>query len=74
MALIPKKNGAKELKNYRLIGLISSVCKIISKVLIEKLKEVMYKLVDIQQMAFIKARQITDAVLIANVCGLQNQR
>ncbi|WMV26179.1 hypothetical protein MTR67_019564 [Solanum verrucosum] len=66
IALIPKKTGAKELKDFRPISLIGSFYKLISKVLTERLKRVVDKLVDKQQMAFIKGRQIIDAVLIAN--------
>lgn len=40
----------------------------ISKILIERLKKVLHKLVDSQQKAFISARHITDVVLIANEC------
>jgi len=68
IALIPKKMGATELKDFRPISLISSVYKIISKVLTERLKKVMSKLVDTHQLAFIKGRQIMDAILIANEC------
>lgn len=66
IALIPKKKGAMELRDYRLISLICSVYKIIAKVLAERLKKVMGKLVSNQQNAFIQGRQITDASLIAN--------
>jgi len=66
IALIPKKKGAKELRDFRPISLIGSMYKIFSKVLTERLKKVMSKLVDSQQLAFIKGRQIMDAVLIAN--------
>lgn len=66
IALIPKKKGANELRDFRPISLISSIYKIFSKVLAERLKEVMTKLVDSQQMAFIQGRQIMDAVLVAN--------
>lgn len=66
IALIPKKVCAKELSDFRPISLIGSVYKLISKVLTERLKGVMEKLVDSQQMAFIKGRQIMDVVLIAN--------
>ncbi|KAF3627776.1 putative HUA2-like protein 3-like [Capsicum annuum] len=45
VALIPKKVGAKELKDFRPISLIGSFCKIIAKILIEILKKVMNKLV-----------------------------
>jgi len=66
IALIPKKKGAKELRDFRPISLIGSMYKIFSKVLTERLKKVMSKLVDSQQLAFIKGRQIMDVVLIAN--------
>ncbi|WMV22580.1 hypothetical protein MTR67_015965 [Solanum verrucosum] len=68
IALIPKKMGATKLKDFRPINLISSVYKIISKILTERLKKVMSKLVDTHQLAFIKGRQIMDAILIANEC------
>lgn len=68
IALIPKKKGAMKLRDYRpirSINLIGTLYKII-KVLAERLKRVMGKLVSNQQNAFIKGRQITDATIIAN--------
>lgn len=56
------------MKDFRPISLIGSIYKIISKVLAERLKKVVYKLVDAQQMAFIKGGQIMNAILIANEC------
>lgn len=41
---------------------------IILKVLIERLKKVVSKLVDAQQMAFIKGREMMDAILTSNEC------
>lgn len=61
VALIPKRVGAKELKDFRPISLIGSVYKIISKLLADRLKKVVHKLVDGQQMAFIKGRHLMKA-------------
>lgn len=68
VTLIPKKVGAMKLNDFRPISLVGEVYKIIAKVLVERLERVMHKLVDRQQMAFIKNRQIMDAVLVANKC------
>lgn len=46
--------------------MIGSIYKLISKVLTERLKGVVNKLVDSQQMSFIKGRQIMDAALVSN--------
>ncbi|XP_049373036.1 uncharacterized protein LOC125838027 [Solanum verrucosum] len=66
VALIPKKVGEIELNDFRPISLVGGVYKIISKLLAERLKKVIHRIVDIQQMAFIKGRQILDAMVIAN--------
>ncbi|KAG5589144.1 hypothetical protein H5410_039658 [Solanum commersonii] len=66
IALIPKKKGSIELKDYRPINLIGSVYKLTTKILAERLKFVIGKLVSGYQNAFVKGRQISDAVLIAN--------
>ena len=66
VALIPKKKSAKELRDFRPFRRICSIYKLLSKVLTERLKRVMAKLVGSQQLAFIKGRQIMDAALIAN--------
>ncbi|WMV25045.1 hypothetical protein MTR67_018430 [Solanum verrucosum] len=68
VTLIPKKIGEEELNDFRPISLVGGVYKIIAKLLAERLKKVMHKLVNKQQMAFIKSRQIMDAMLIANKC------
>ncbi|WMV08457.1 hypothetical protein MTR67_001842 [Solanum verrucosum] len=66
VALIPKKHGAEELKDFRPISLIGGVYKIIAKLITERLKTVMGTLVDEHQMALLKGRQIMDATLLAN--------
>lgn len=66
IALVPKKRGSVELKDYRPISLIGGVYKLVAKVLAERLKKVVGKLVSGEQNAFIKGRQISCASLIAN--------
>lgn len=68
IALIPKKPGASELKDFRPISLVGGVYKIIARLLAERLKKVASKLVNKHQMAFIEGRQIMDAALIASEC------
>lgn len=66
MALIPKKVGAVELNEFRPISLIGNVYKIIANLVAKRPKKVIHILVDGHQMAFIRGRHITDAILIAN--------
>ena len=66
LVLIPKKGGAKDLKDYRLISLGGSLYKLLAKVLANRLKRVMHNLVNKAQNVFVEGRQIMDASLLAN--------
>jgi hypothetical protein len=66
ISLIPKVSGASELKDFRPISLICGIYKIISKVLANRLRLVMDRIISIPQNAFVKGRQILGSVLIAN--------
>ena len=66
MVLIPKRVGVEDLKDFRPISLTGSIYKLIAKVLANRLKKVMNKLVNLAQNAFVEGRQILDVSLIAN--------
>ena len=68
LALIPKKNDATNIKDFRPIGLIGSIYKLLSKVLANRLKEVLDDLISESQNAFVGGRQMLNSVLIANEC------
>ena len=68
IALIPKKHNAITVRDFRPINLIGSVNKIVAKVLADRLKEALDKLISASQNACIDERQILDSVLIANEC------
>ncbi|RVX18958.1 Transposon TX1 uncharacterized 149 kDa protein [Vitis vinifera] len=66
LVLIPKKGGAEDLGDFRPISLLGGVYKLLAKVLSNRIKVVLDKVVSPDQNAFVKGRQILDASLIAN--------
>ena len=66
LVLVPKKGGADDLRDYRPISLVGGLYKLLAKVLTNRLKKVVSKMVSPTQNAFIEKRQILDAALIAN--------
>jgi len=64
ITLVPKRESPFSLNDYRLISLVGY--KILSKILANRLKCVLPKVIDIHQYAFLSGRGMLDSVLIAN--------
>ena len=66
MVLIPKKSGVEDLGDFRPISLLGGLYKLLVKVLANRLKKVIGKVVYTAQNAFVTGRQILNASLIAS--------
>ena len=64
--LLPKKGGAEDLEDFRPISLLGGLYKLLAKVLANRLKKVIGKVVSPDQNVFVMGRQILDVSLIAN--------
>ena len=68
IALIPKKQNASNIRDFRPISLIGSIYKLLAKVLANRLKGILDNLISESQNAFVGGKKILDSVLIANEC------
>ncbi|XP_057803589.1 uncharacterized protein LOC131018917 [Salvia miltiorrhiza] len=68
IALIPKVDRPKRVAEFRPISMCNITYKIVSKVIVNRLRRVLDGLIDQAQSAFIKGRQITDNILISFEC------
>ncbi|RVW39007.1 Exocyst complex component SEC8 [Vitis vinifera] len=66
LVLISKKGGAEDLGDFLPISILGGLYKLLAKVLANRLKKVLGKVVSEDQSAFVKGRQIFDVSLIAN--------
>ena len=66
IALMPKKTRTRRISYHRPISLITSLYKIIAKVLSRQLRKVLQDTIFLTQGVFVERRQILDVVLIAN--------
>jgi hypothetical protein len=68
LTLIPKTPGAVNPKDSRPISLVGSIYKMIAKILANRLKIVLERIISKSQNAFLQVRQILDPILITNEC------
>ena len=66
LVLIPKKQTMEDFKDFRPISLVGGLYKILTKVLANRIKRVLDKVISKSQNAFVEGRQILNAVLISN--------
>ena len=64
LVMVPKKEGAEDFKDFRPISLVGSLYKLIAKVLANRLKKVMGRMVNKAHNTFVEDRQILDTSLI----------
>ena len=65
ISLIPKCQNPESLSNYRPISLCNSVYKIVSKILVARIRPLLANLISLVLTAFVLGRRGTDNVLIA---------
>lgn len=66
LVFIPKKTDSTKVEHFRPIALCSVIYKILSKVLVNRIKLLLHELVDPTQSAFVLDRNIDNNILISN--------
>ena len=65
ISLIPKQSGPETVSQYKPISLCNTVYKIVTKILVQRLKPLLPSLISPMQATFLAGRKGTDNVIIA---------
>jgi hypothetical protein len=68
LALIPKVNKPVNFGDFRPISLCNLVYKVISKVIVVRIKPILSKALSAEQLGFLEGRQIHDAIGTTHEC------
>jgi hypothetical protein len=68
IALVPKQNGSQSVHQFRPISLCNIVYKLISKILANRLKILLPKIISPLQSTFVPGQNIQDNSILAHVC------
>lgn len=75
MTLIPKCNSSESINNYRPIGLCNTVYKIITKLIVARLRSVLNRLVSLLQIAFVPNRKgINNAIIVQELIHTMSRK
>ncbi|KAL2620271.1 hypothetical protein R1flu_000476 [Riccia fluitans] len=66
--LIPKEGDRQRIKNWRPLTLLNAGYKLVSKLMVNRMRLVLPEIVDTQQKGFIQGRKLTDSVLNFLLC------
>lgn len=65
LALVPKKTDSMEMKDFRPIACCNVLYKVVSKILANRLKKLLTRIISVNQSAFIQGRLLMENVLLA---------
>lgn len=66
VCLIPKHQNAETLRQYRPISLCNTVYKVVTKIIVNRIKPLLNKIIHPSQTSFIKGRRASDNAIIVH--------